>query len=256
MEPALIDVKDFVELARQLTEEDERREMLIKRSREVLKLSKNSIYAAHRGEVTKAKDMSREVGLFKFPLPAAPKRFITYRILTLQAKEIAKRDLLPIVEQYPALRYGAFSGSMEEFAEAVIFSEFLSSGRVPTIAELEIVNKEEYLGGIMDFTGELNRYAVLRATARDLPAVNRCRDVCDQLFGQLMLFEWRNGNLRRKFDAVKYTLKKLEQESHTYALSRNRTSFIVYLVIMCSADNIRAHTRDIDRGRCHSQGIP
>ena len=63
----------------------------------------------------------------------------------------------------------------------------------------------------MDFTGELNRYAVLRATARDLPAVHQCRDVVDQLFGQLMLFEWRNGNLRRKFDAVKYTLKKLEQ---------------------------------------------
>jgi hypothetical protein len=26
-----------------------------------------------------------------------------------------------------------------------------------------------------------------------------------------MLIEWRNGNLRRKFDAVKYTVKKLEQ---------------------------------------------
>ena len=58
---------------------------------------------------------------------------------------------------------------------------------------------------------ELNRYAVLRATARDIDGVLRCRDVCDQLFGQLMLFEWRNGNLRRKFDAVKYTVKKLEQ---------------------------------------------
>lgn len=65
----------------------------------------------------------------------------------------------------------------------------------------------------MDFTGELNRYAVLRATARDIEGVLRCRDVCDQLFGQLMLIEWRNGNLRRKFDAVKYTVKKLEQAS-------------------------------------------
>ena len=52
------------------------------------------------------------------------------------------------------------------------------------------------------FTGELNRFAVLRATARDVEGVKRCRDVADGLFAQLMLFDWRNGNLRRKFDAV------------------------------------------------------
>ena len=55
----------------------------------------------------------------------------------------------------------------------------------------------------MDFSGELNRYAVLRATVRDVPGVVRCRDVVDALFAQLMLFEWRNGQLRRKFDAVR-----------------------------------------------------
>jgi predicted translin family RNA/ssDNA-binding protein len=126
---AMVDAADFSELNRQLTEEDERREQLIKRSREVLKLSKNSIYALHRGEVQKAREMVRE------------------------AKETAKRDLIPIVEKWPSLRHGAFSGAMEEFAEAVIFAEFLGTARVPTMAELEIVNREEYLGGIMDFTG-------------------------------------------------------------------------------------------------------
>lgn len=55
----------------------------------------------------------------------------------------------------------------------------------------------------MDFSGELNRYAVLRATVRDVPGVTRCRDVADALFAQLMLFDWRNGQLRRKFDAVR-----------------------------------------------------
>ena len=129
MAAPMVDAADFSELNRQLTEEDERREQLIKRSREVLKLSKNSIYALHRGEVQKAREMVRE------------------------AKETAKRDLIPIVEKWPSLRHGAFSGAMEEFAEAVIFAEFLGTARVPTMAELEIVNREEYLGGIMDFTG-------------------------------------------------------------------------------------------------------
>lgn len=214
----MVDGADFTELNRQLMEEDERREQLIKRSREVLKLSKNSIYALHRGDVDKARDMVRE------------------------AKELAKRDLIPIVEKWPSLRYGAFSGAMEEFAEAAIFAAFLGTSRVPTIAELEIVNREEYLGGIMDFTGELNRYAVLRATARDIDGVHRCREVCDQLFGQLMLFEWRNGNLRRKFDAVKYTVKKLEQVR----------DFVSSLSSGCRdsptacTDHLRAHPRDVD----------
>ena len=138
-----------------------------------------SIYSIHRGDSAKATDQMA------------------------QAKALAKKELIPIVEQFPQLRYGAFSSSMEEFAEAAIFAEFVANGRVPTVAELEIVTKEEYLGGIMDFTGELNRFAVIRATARDIEGVRRCRDVVDQLFAQLMLFEWRNGNLRRKFDAVR-----------------------------------------------------
>jgi hypothetical protein len=40
-----------------------------------------------------------------------------------------------------------------------------------------------YLGGVLDFTGELNRYAVARATERDVAAVQRCRDVVDALMG-------------------------------------------------------------------------
>lgn len=65
--------------------------------------------------------------------------------------------------------------------------------------------------GIMDFTGELNRHAVLIATKRDICAVQKCRETLDLLNAQLMSFNWRNGNLRRKYDGVKYTLKKLEQ---------------------------------------------
>lgn len=159
--------------------EDEQRENLIKKSRDVLKLSKGSIYSLHRGDVAKAKEQ------------------------VTQAKEIAKRELLPIIAAAPHLRFGALSGALEEFAEACVFSEFLASGRIPTLAELEIVNKEEYLGGVMDFTGELNRYAVLVATKRDIAAVTQCREAVDQLFSQLQLFDFRNGNLRRKFDTVR-----------------------------------------------------
>ena len=40
-----------------------------------------------------------------------------------------------------------------------------------------------YLGGVLDFTGELNRYAIARATVRDAVEVQRCRDLVDTLLG-------------------------------------------------------------------------
>lgn len=45
-----------------------------------------------------------------------------------------------------------------------------------------------YLGGMLDFTGELNRYAVACATRRDAAAVARCRNVVDALMGQFLQF--------------------------------------------------------------------
>jgi predicted translin family RNA/ssDNA-binding protein len=53
-----------------------------------------------------------------------------------------------------------------------------------------------YLAGVLDFTGELNRFAVARATARDVGAVLRARDVVDALQGQFLQMDLRNGALR------------------------------------------------------------
>jgi predicted translin family RNA/ssDNA-binding protein len=71
----------------------------------------------------------------------------------------------------------------------------------------------------MDFCGEVNRFAVLAATRRDVAAVTSARECVDALLAQLMLFEFRNGSLRRKYDGVKYTLQKLEQVSYDLSLS-------------------------------------
>jgi uncharacterized membrane protein (DUF2068 family) len=68
----------------------------------------------------------------------------------------------------------------------------------------------ESAGGVMDFTGELNRYAILRATNREVSEIKKCREFVDQLMAQLMQFEFRNGQLRKKYDGIKYTLKKME----------------------------------------------
>lgn len=82
---------------------------------------------------------------------------------------------------------------------------------------MALATADEYLGGVLDFTGECNRIAVARATVRDRAAVQCARDVVEALQGQFLRFDLRNGALRKKYDALKYTLKKLE--STVYELS-------------------------------------
>lgn len=79
---------------------------------------------------------------------------------------------------------------------------FLKEGRVPRMAELPMLNRDEFLGGVLDFTGELNRYAISRATERDKEAVQRCCDVIDSLMGVFLevllsfLFAFRHELLK------------------------------------------------------------
>lgn len=97
-----------------------------------------------------------------------------------------------------------------QWAEGVVFQTFLRDGRVPRLAELPLCSRDEYLGGVLDFAGELNRFAVACATQRDTAAVRRCAALVDRLMEGVLLFDFRNGALRKKFDGLKYTQKKLE----------------------------------------------
>lgn len=63
---------------------------------------------------------------------------------------------------------------------------------------------------IYSTVGELMRYAVVKATARDVEEVKRCKAMVEAISGELIQFDFRNGPLRRKFDSVKYNLRKLE----------------------------------------------
>ena len=156
------------------------------------KSAKGAVYCLHRGD---AKGAARE----------------------LAAVEALARDTAPALASEPSLRFGAFSAAMEEYAEAAIFAHYLSHGTLLPSSALPLATRDEYLGGLLDFSGELNRHAVLRATARDVAAVARARELVDVIFGAMLQFDLRNGPLRKKMDTLKYTLKKLE--SLLYELS-------------------------------------
>eukprot|EP00879_Flechtneria_rotunda_P028896 GHRR01031131.1.p2 GENE.GHRR01031131.1~~GHRR01031131.1.p2 ORF type:complete len:167 (+),score=60.45 GHRR01031131.1:148-648(+) len=140
-------------------------------------------------------------------------------LLPTLATERVAQELLPIIQKEPTLRPGSYSNALEEYAEAMVFKVFLQENRILKASELSLVQVEEYLGGVLDFTGELNRHAVACATRRDSAAVARCRDIVDALMGQFLQFDLRNGALRKKFDSLKYTLKKLENMLYELSLA-------------------------------------
>ena len=149
------------------------------------KAAKTAVYCLHRNDVVSA---AKE----------------------LAAVEAVAAELLPLISAESTLRSGSFSAAIEEYAEARIFKHYLEHGCLLASVAMPLATRDEYLGGLLDFTGELNRFAVLRATARDVGAVKRARDVVDAIFGAMLQFDLRNGPARKKFDALKYTLKKME----------------------------------------------
>jgi len=79
---------------------------------------------------------------------------------------------------------------------------------VPLVVE---ATDEEYLSAIMTLTLDLQRYGLGRATVRDVSSVTLATELVDQIMNALLQFDFRNGPLRRKYDATaKYALKALE----------------------------------------------
>jgi hypothetical protein len=104
---------------------------------------------------------------------------------------------------------------VEELCRLMAYHHFLKTGAciLPpsgcnNVSKGMIITDEEYLGGAcMGLCQDLSRYAMGRACARDVNSVQQARDLVNQILDYLLQFDFRNGNLRRKYDGTKYALK-------------------------------------------------
>ena len=105
---------------------------------------------------------------------------------------------------------GAYSDACQEYAEALCFHQYVKSKTIPTAKEIG-VNEEDYLMGICDLTGELGRRAVSLTTKKKYKEVEEIKEYVDNIYGEFLKLDLRNGQLRKKFDAIKWNLKKIEE---------------------------------------------
>jgi predicted translin family RNA/ssDNA-binding protein len=181
----MLDQKDLNGMKREYAEFDENREILIKKSRDVLKLSKQIIYSTHRGDL---KEAALLVDSIKVKLE--------------ELQRMASKD-------FKLENVGAYRSVIGEYVEALLYFFYVSHKKILTHSDLG-VDTESYLFGLCDLTGELVRKAVFLAGKDKCKEVLEIKDLVDEIYGELLKFDIRNGDLRRKFDAVKYDLRKLE----------------------------------------------
>src|SRR5690554_4372813 len=64
-----------------------------------------------------------------------------------------------------------FVCSCQEYAEGLLLVHWMKEKRVLRKAEIGIVNTHEFIGALSDFTGEIGRVAVAKASMRDMETV-------------------------------------------------------------------------------------
>lgn len=173
---------EFASLKEEIELVDKKREELIAQARDILKAAKGAIYSLQRGDNA-----------------AAQKTLSQLKPKIAQLKAYSEDANYASVTKPP----------IQEYVEAACFNEFIQTGKLLPKKWLN-VTAENYIAGLCDVSGEIVRKAVNAAIKDDAATVISAKAFIESLYYELMQFDFRNGDLRRKFDGIKYDLKKME----------------------------------------------
>ncbi|KAI8378434.1 Translin [Blakeslea trispora] len=216
----------FKECRDVLDDHHDRRERIIKVSRDITAQSKKMIFALHRAAQSNQKykeaDQKQQELLDLFKKLAVDIQGLNYH------------------------RYAkSFSGGFEEFIEGIAFYHFLLHQEVITKEQVDgyfkdeqgemwvQVKNEDYILGLADFTGELMRHAIhVVSTGKYEQALNICRllrkmDLDFEIVSTLYM-----PQLNKKIGALKSSIKKVEQACYTFQIRGSEYPKEMYLSII------------------------
>lgn len=178
--------KTFERLKKALEESDKKNEKLILLSRKVISESKHAIYSLMAGKKQEAEKHIKQM----------KKEFENMCSLVKSDRSLAES--------------GSFKSASQEYCEAVLFYEFVGNKQISGHEELGL-EAEYYILGLCDLTGELFRQAINSAIRGNYAEMERIRDFVTMVYAELTNLHLKNGEVRRKFDSIKYDLKKLDE---------------------------------------------
>lgn len=119
---------------------------------------------------------------------------------------------------------GAYRAALEEYVEAKLFYECLQNKRTVLRnfggRSSVHVDADTYLAGLSDFTGELMRKAVQRATQGKTQEVEKLAETVRDVVEQLIQFDL-TGYLRTKYDQAKQNLRRVEEVLYDIKMRRH-----------------------------------
>ena len=180
----------------ELDEKDEVREVALKSSRAVIRMSGGILRGLHRKE-----DVS---GQFK------------------NLREEISR-LSGLLADHPDIATAGYvESAYQEYAEAGIMISLLENGDAPSPEELGIGNVP-YLLGLADTVGELRRACLDELKSGKVERANTLLERMEDIFAELMRFDYPEAILpiRRKQDVVRSLLEKTRGEVAVAASTRN-----------------------------------
>jgi predicted translin family RNA/ssDNA-binding protein len=174
------------------------KDLLIAEIRKLTKLSKLAIFDVHKERFEEAK---KKIDLCK---SIAPK-------------------LYDIVKNAKNPRLGVYLEPFEqEYAEACLYYFFRTESKVVN-HEIIGVSIENFIGGLADFTGELIRYSLTLANNKNIKELKVIKNLISDIYAQLIELNL-TGELRKKFDSIKWNLNKIETIFYEVSLRINENN--------------------------------
>ncbi|MBS1266390.1 MAG: hypothetical protein MAG795_00357 [Candidatus Woesearchaeota archaeon] len=182
----MLDKTNMKNLQEYIENYDSDREKIIKKSRDVLKLSKLLINSVHRQDMDKAEEYKKEIEQ-------------KYN----EVKSMAQNELGSI---------GAFRVAAQEYVEAIGYYCYVLNKDIPNHKSLN-VSPKHYLSGLCDIPGEVIRKTVNDITEGKTDSVFDAKKFISELYDELLKFDFRRSYLRKGFDRVRHNLSKIEELS-------------------------------------------
>ena len=176
----MINKRHFSTIRKELKGLVKKREGVIQGSREIITLSKQIIYGIHRNDLRSIVPLIKKI---KNKVKSLPRQHFDTDINKV---------------------------ALQEYVEALAYYHFIKYKKLISKSALK-VDAEAYLLGLADLSGELVRRAGAEIIRRNYKEAERIKKFVNLLYGEFIKLELRGSDLRKKADALRWNLKKLEE---------------------------------------------
>jgi len=170
-----------------LEEKDTVREIAIKSSRAIIRMSSGVVHGMHKG--------------------------IDGQDALVEAIDEAHKLKSVLAEHVDIWHSGIVQDALMEVAEAAILSAIVRGEELPEPAHLGMPGTA-YLMGMADTIGELRRFSLESLRRGDTPSAEKYLDIMEELFLVMMRFDYPDAivSIRRKQDIARSVLEKTRGE--------------------------------------------